>query len=450
MQPSKSPTEIDTLINCRWLLPIVPAGRIYENFAVAVHRQRIVAVCSQSEAAMRFRPASEYHLNDHLVMPGLVNCHLHGAMSLLRGYAEDLPLDSWLKKRIWPLERRVVNSDFVRDGTQLAAAEMIKSGTTCFADMYFYPETSAEVVRDCGLRSQIGFPVFDDTSATGQTVDQQIHRGLQLHDTFKGHDLIKIACAPHSLATAGIPTLTTLATYANELDLPVHMHAHETAGEIIQATHQHGQRPLQLLRDIGLLLPQTQLVHMTQLDDDDLRLLEEHNSHVIHCPQSNLKLASGFCPLAKLIDRGINVALGTDSAASNNDLDLFSELQTATLLAKGISGDAGAMPAHRALRMATLDGARALGWQSEIGSLETGKYADAIAIDMNSIQQQPLYNLASQLLYTHSGSRVSHNWVAGKILLKDGKLQTLNESSLIRSAQRWRDQIVPDQSPAGH
>ena len=227
MQPSKSPTEIDTLINCRWLLPIVPAGRIYENFAVAVHRQRIVAVCSQSEAAMRFRSASEYHLNDHLVMPGLVNCHLHGAMSLLRGYAEDLPLDSWLKKRIWPLERRVVNSDFVRDGTQLAAAEMIKSGTTCFADMYFYPETSAEVVRDCGLRSQIGFPVFDDTSATGQTVDQQIHRGLQLHDTFKGHDLIKIACAPHSLDTAGIPTLTTLATYANELDLPVHIHAHE-------------------------------------------------------------------------------------------------------------------------------------------------------------------------------------------------------------------------------
>jgi 5-methylthioadenosine/S-adenosylhomocysteine deaminase len=370
-------------------------------------------------------------------------------MSLLRGYAEDLPLDNWLKKRIWPLERRVMNSDFVRDGTQLAAAEMIKSGTTCFADMYFYPETSAEVLLECGMRSQIGFPVFDDTSVTGQTVDQQIHCGLQLHDTFKGHDLINIACAPHSLSTVGIPTLTAVATYANELDLPVHIHAHETAGEIIQVTHRHGQRPLQLLCDIGLLLPQTQLVHMTQLDDEDLRLLQEHNSHVIHCPQSNLKLASGFCPLAKLIDRGINVALGTDSAASNNDLDLFSELQTATLLAKGISGDAGVMPAHRALRMATLDGAKALGSQSDFGSLETGKYADAIAIDMNSIQQQPLYNLASQLLYTHSGSRVSHNWVAGKILLKDGKLQTLNESSLIRSAQRWRDKTVPDQSPTG-
>ena len=434
MHPTKKPAEIDTLINCRWLLPIMPESQIYENFSLAVHQQRIVDVCSQSEAKGRYTPTTEYHLNDHLIMPGLVNCHLHAAMSLLRGYADDIPLESWLEKHIWPLEKRLVNSDFVRDGTRLAIAEMIKSGTTCFADMYFHPETSAEVVRDCGIRSQIGFPVFDLASAAGQTAESQIHRGLQLHDTFKDHALIKIACAPHATYSVSNKTLTTLATYANELDLPVHIHAHETAREILQSTHQHGQRPLQLLHDIGLLLPQTQLVHMTQVDDGDIRLLQDHKSQVIHCPQSNLKLASGFCPLAKLLDMGVNMALGTDGAASNNDLDLFSELQTAALLAKGISGNAAAMPAHKALRMATLDGAKALGWQAEIGSLEIGKYADAIAIKMNTIQQQPLYNIASQLLYTNSGSRVTHSWVAGKALLKDSKLQSLNESSLIHSA----------------
>ncbi|ETN91594.1 5-methylthioadenosine/S-adenosylhomocysteine deaminase [Gammaproteobacteria bacterium MOLA455] len=437
------PIKIDLLINSRWIIPVVPENRVFENCALAIDQQKIVGIYPQAEAQTKFDALSVVDLADHILMPGLVNAHGHAAMSLLRGYADDLPLQPWLEEHIWPVEARVLSAEFVADGTNLAMAEMIKTGTTCFADMYFFADTVAEQVQRSGMRSQIGFTVFDFPTAGGKDPDDYIHKGLQLRDTYKGDGLIKIACAPHAPYTVGDETMRRIATYANELDMPVHIHCHETAQEVADSLKLYGCRPLQRLDDLGVLLPQTQLVHMTQIDDQDIGLIQDNNCHVVHCPESNLKLASGFCPVAKLISAGINVAIGTDGAASNNDLDLFGELKTAALLAKAVASDASVLDAHAALRMATINGAKALGWDDQIGSLETGKSADIIAVEIGSLSQKPLYNPASQLVYSNAGSQVTHSWVAGKALLRERSLVTLDEENLIRRADAWRNQISP-------
>lgn len=435
-------TKIDLLINCRWIIPVVPNNQILENCALAIDAERIIGIYPQAEAAKRFDARKIEQLNDHIVMPGLVNAHGHAAMSLLRGYADDLPLRPWLENHIWPAESRHVSEEFVRDGTMLAMAEMIASGTTCFADMYFYHEQIAEAVRHAGMRCQIGFTVLDFATTYGRDADDYIHKGLALNDKYGDQPLLKIACAPHAPYSVSDSAMEKIALYANELDMPIHIHCHETASEIHESLEQYDCRPLQRLRDLGLLLPQTQLVHMTQVDASDISLLQDHNCHVIHCPESNMKLASGQCPVTDLMAAGVNVAIGTDGAASNNDLDLFGELKTAALLAKHASQDASALDAHAALRMATINGAAALGWDNEIGSLEAGKSADIIAVKMDSIAMQPLYNPASQLVYCNAGSQVSHSWVAGKPLLNEGQLQTVNHQSLIQAATEWRNKIA--------
>tara|TARA_B110000902_G_scaffold59932_1_gene70517 strand:+ start:126 stop:1448 length:1323 start_codon:yes stop_codon:yes gene_type:complete len=437
------PIKIDLLINSRWIIPVVPENRVFEHCALAIDQQKIVGIYPQTEAKTKFDPVSVVDLADHILMPGLVNAHGHAAMSLLRGYADDLPLQPWLEEHIWPVEARVLSAEFVADGTNLAMAEMIKTGTTCFADMYFFADAVAEQVQRSGMRSQIGFTVFDFPTAGGKDPDDYIHKGLKLRDTYKGDGLIKIACAPHAPYTVGDDTMRRIATYANELEMAVHIHCHETAQEVADSLKLYGCRPLQRLDDLGVLLPQTQLVHMTQIDDEDIRLIQDNNCHVVHCPESNLKLASGFCPVGKLIDAGINVAIGTDGAASNNDLDLFGELKTAALLAKAVANDASVLDAHAALRMATINGAKALGWDDQIGSLEAGKSADMIAVEISSLSQKPLYNPASQLVYSNAGSQVTHSWVAGKALLRERSLVTLDKENLIRRADAWRNQISP-------
>jgi 5-methylthioadenosine/S-adenosylhomocysteine deaminase len=437
------PTKIDLLINCPWIIPIVPQDRVLRNCALAIDAEKIIGIFPQAEAAKRFDAVEVQNLDSHVLMPGLVNAHGHGAMTLLRGYADDLPLRPWLENHIWPAESAHVSEEFVRDGSKIAMAEMIASGTTCFADMYFFHQAIAEEVRSAGMRSQIGFTVLDFPTPYGKDADDYIHKGLSLHDKYSGQSLIKVACAPHAPYSVSDPAMQVISTYANELDMPVHIHCHETAEEITESLTNYGCRPLQRLKNLGLLLPQTQLVHMTQVDAEDIVLIQDHNCHVVHCPESNMKLASGFCPVGQLIDAGINVALGTDGAASNNDLDMFGELKTAALLTKAVAQDAAKLDAHAALRMATINGAKALGWDDQIGSLEAGKSADIIAIEINSITQQPLYNPASQLVYTNSGSQVTHSWVAGKPLLENRVLVTLNQSELIQSARDWRNKIQP-------
>lgn len=436
-----APESINLLINARWIVPVVPAGRVFEDCALAIDKGVIKALIPQEEAQKRYVPEQTLNLGNHLLIPGLVNAHGHAGMSLLRGYADDLPLKVWLDDHIWPAEGRWVSDQMVRDGTELAMAEMIKSGTTCFSDMYFFPEQAAQVAQQAHMRAQINFPILDFPSPWGQGPEDYISKGLALHDDFRASPLVRIGFGPHAPYTVSDEPLEKIGILAQELDAPIHIHLHETAQEVSDSLEQHGKRPSQRLMDLGLLSPLTQCVHMTQVDDSDIALLQQTGAHVIHCPESNLKLASGFCPVQKLMDAEINVALGTDGAASNNDLDLFSELKTAALLAKAVAGRADALGAHRALRMATLDGARALGLDDTIGSLEVGKAADIAAIEMSALEVQPLYDPVSQLVYTNSGHRVSHVWVGGKALLLSRQLQTLSERELIGKARWWRKQI---------
>lgn len=434
-------TPIDLLINARWIIPIVPENRILKDCAIAIHQGKILAILPQEEAGKRYAPTSVEHLTDHIIMPGLINAHGHAAMSLLRGFADDQPLKSWLESCVWPIEKQWVDEQFVRDGTELAIAEMIKSGTTCFGDMYFFPEQTAQAALEAQIRCQIYFTIFDFPSAWGSGPEDYFAKGLSLHDTFRENDLINIGFGPHAPYTVGDETLKKVAVLAQEMDTPIHIHLHETAQEIEESIQKYGVRPTQRLMALGLLSPLTQCAHMTQVDDVDIAILQQSGAHVVHCPESNLKLASGFCPVDRLLKAGINVALGTDGAASNNDLDLFSELKTAALLAKGISGNAATLDAHAALRLTTINGAKALGIDSCVGSLEEGKHADIIAINLGDLDSQPIYNPASQLVYTNVGHRVSHAWVKGKCLMRNRELLTLNERELRSKVRSWQEKI---------
>ncbi|SDU14913.1 TRZ/ATZ family hydrolase [Halopseudomonas salegens] len=439
------PEQPDLIIEARWIAPVVPAGQVLEHHALVIHAERIVALLTQ-EQSRQLHPRQRRSLPHHLLIPGLVNAHGHAAMTLFRGLADDLPLMTWLQEHIWPAEARWVTPDFVRCGSQLAIAEMLLGGTTCFADMYFYPEVTAQVAREAGMRAQVAFPIIDNPIPGAANSDEAIHKGLKLHDEMRHNDLISVAFGPHAPYTVGDEALTRVRTLADELDIPIHMHIHETAGEVSDAVAASGQRPLQRLADLGLLGPRLQAVHMTQVDDADLALLQAHAVQVIHCPESNLKLASGFCPVQRLLDAGINVALGTDGAASNNDLDLLGELRTAALLAKACSGQPTALDADTALHMATLGGAQALGLSEQIGSLEAGKAADVIAVDLSGVAQQPVYHPVSQLLYTGSAALVSDVWVAGREKVRDRQLIALPLERVLNEASVWAPQILQGDS----
>ncbi len=432
---------IDLLLSPEWIIPITPADTVLQNCSVAVDQGYIVGLMPTAEALRQFEPKQHLQLDQQALMPGLINAHTHAAMSLLRGYADDYPLKSWLEEHIWPAESRWVGESFVRDGSELAMAEMIQSGTTCFADMYFFPDQCAEAASRAGIRCQLTFPLIDFPTAWARDAEEYFHKGLALRDNFKDHPRINIAFGPHAPYTVCDESLSKVAMLAEELDICIQIHVHETAHEVTQALAETGKRPLQRLADLQLLSPLTQCVHMTQINEEDLVLLATSNAHVIHCPTSNLKLASGFCPIKQLSDHGINVAIGTDGAASNNGHNMFSELRLAALLAKAVSDDASAIPAHQALAMATINGARALGMDHLIGSIEKGKCADMITVNLAHIASQPLYNPQSQLVYTEPAQNVTNAWVQGKQLLSNGELQTLHSQELIARAHSWQQKI---------
>ncbi len=433
---------VDLVIEARWIVPIEPRGAVYENHALAVHQGRIVALCPIEEARIRFQAAQQVMCPRHALMPGLVNAHTHAAMSLLRGYADDLPLMQWLQGHIWPAEQRWVSEDFVYDGSELAIAEMLLGGITCCNDMYFYPEITARAARRAGMRACVGLIVLDFPSAWAQHADQYIEKGLALHDELRGDTLIQTALAPHAPYSVGDAALQRVRVLADELDLKIHMHVHETAEEVADGITRDGLRPLQRLERLGLLSSQLTAVHMTQLDDGEIERLAASGTQVVHCPESNLKLASGFCPVARLIDAGVNVALGTDGAASNNDLDLWGEMRTAALLAKAVAADARAVPAAQALALATLNGARALGLEHEIGSLAPGKAADVIAVDLGMLWCQPCYDPCSQLVYAAGRECVTDVWVAGRQVVRDRTLTTLDAQAIGARARRWQASIT--------
>ncbi len=430
----------DILIQARWVVPIEP-DVVLEHHAVAVQGGRIIDVFPGAEASTRYRARETIHLDRHALIPGFVNVHTHAAMSLFRGLADDLPLMDWLQAHIWPAEVKWVGPEFVRDGVELAIAEMLKSGTTCFSDMYFFPEETARTCLASGMRAVVGIILIDFPTAYAQDPDEYLHKGLKLHDDLRTSELVTAAFAPHAPYTVSDAPLTKLRMLNDELNLPLQMHIHETAHEVAEAARTTGRRPLARLVALGLLQPNLIAVHMTQLLDDEIALLAESGVHVAHCPESNLKLASGFCPVHKLMQAGINVALGTDGAASNNDLDMLGEMRTAALLAKGVAQNATALPAAAALRMATLNGARALGLDALIGSIKTGKAADLVAIDLSATPTQPLYDPISQIVYAAGREQVTDVWVNGRRLVHDRNLTSLDEAAVHEKAARWHAKI---------
>jgi 5-methylthioadenosine/S-adenosylhomocysteine deaminase len=432
---------IDTLISARWVIPVEPDGKTLDHHSIAVLGGNIFEVLPTVDAVKHYRATETVDLPYHAVIPGLINAHTHAAMSLFRGLADDLPLMDWLNNHIWPAEAKWVSPDFVRDGTELAVAEMLKSGTTCFSDMYFFPDVTARVCHDAGMRACVGLIMIDFPSAWAQNADEYLHKGLKLHDELRNSELVSTAFAPHAPYTVSDAPFEKIRMYADELDIPIHMHVHETAHEVDAAVKQHGLRPLARLANLGVLGPRLIAVHMTQLLPDEIDLLARDNVSVVHCPESNLKLASGFCPVQTLVQAGVNVALGTDGAASNNNLDMLEEIRIAALLAKGASNDATAIPAHTALRMATLNGAKALGIEARTGSLTAGKAADITAIDLSAISSLPVYEPLSQIVYTATRDQVSDVWVNGRHLLAKHQLTGLDEASLRDKAQAWHDKI---------
>lgn len=432
---------IDTLISPRWIIPVEPADDVLEDHALAINDGRIIAILPKLEAFARYRAAVCVESPHHVLIPGLVNTHTHAAMTLLRGLADDLPLMEWLSQYIWPAEERWVSEAFVHDGTQLAMAEMLRGGVTCFNDMYFFPEAAASAVTACGMRACIGLIVIDFPSSWAKNADEYLNKGLALYPTLDQEPLLSAAFAPHGPYTVNPDALKYIQTLAEQRQIPIHMHVHETAAEVDEMVRQQGCRPLQWLENLGLISERLLAVHMTQLTDPEIPWLAKHGVHVLHCPESNLKLASGFCPVAKLDAAGVNIALGTDGTASNNDLNMWGEMRSAALLAKGLAGDASVLPAHRVLRMATLNGAKALGLDQQIGSLEPGKWADLTLVDLSAVEAEPVYHPLSQLVYATDRQQVTDVWVAGRPLLRNRELTTLDVDDIIRRAHGWRDKI---------
>ena len=431
----------DLIIYPRWLIPVEPVGIVHENHALVVEGGRILDILQADLADQRYQPNEIIELPQHALIPGFVNAHTHASMTLLRGLADDIPLHPWLHEYVWPVERRWMGAEFVRDGTELAIAEMLRSGTTCFNDMYFFPEITAEVTRRNGIRSCLGMIVVDFPTAWGSGPQEYIAKGTALRDKYRDEPLLNFSFAPHAPYSVSDNWFREVRTLAQELEVPIHIHVHETTGEISQSMNLYGKRPLARLAELGMLTPDLVAVHMTQLNDDEITELAGAGIHVVHCPESNLKLASGFCPVAKLLASGVNVALGTDSAASNNDLDMIGEMHSAALLAKGVAADAAALTSATVLRMATLNGARALGLDRDIGSLVPGKSADLTAVDLGVPELQPLYNPLSQLVYAANRSLVSDVWVAGRRLLRDGELTQMDMDYLLTRVQCWQQRL---------
>ena len=435
-------TPVETVIECRWVVPVRPRG-VLEQHAIAIDQGRIAAVLPIDAARRLYAPARRVALPDHVVTPGLVNAHTHAAMALLRGVGDDLPLMRWLTERIWPLEKALVSEEFVYDGTRLAALEMLRAGVTCCSDMYFFPDASARALRDVGMRAVVGIIAVEFPSAYAGDAEDYLRKGLAARDALRDDRLASFTLAPHAPYTVSDATFGRIAVLAEELDLPVHMHVHETRHEIDESVAQFGVRPLARLDHLGLVSERLIAVHAVHLTEAEIALLARRGASVAHCPASNLKLASGIAPVAAMLNAGINVAIGTDGAASNNRLDLLGEARLAALLAKGAAGDAAAMPASAALECATIGGARALGLAREIGTIEVGKQADLAAFDLSTPEEVPCIEPVSHLVYSTDRASVSDVWVAGRHVVRARQVVTYAgdepSDSILATIRAWQN-----------
>ncbi len=444
-----APEPCDILIEAGWVVPVEPHGVVLEDHAVAIRGAEIVALLPVAEARARFKAAEVVSRPDAVLMPGLVNAHTHNPMTLLRGVADDLPLKVWLQKHIWPIEAAVIAPGFVADGVALAIAEMLRGGTTCCNENYFFPDVQAATYQRHGFRARVGLPVIDFPTAWARSDDEYFDRAGEVHDQLRDDPLVATAFAPHAPYTVSDANFERIRMLSDQLDIPVHLHLHETAQEVEQSQDKHGQRAIARMDRLGLVNDRLIAVHMTQLTDAEIALCAQRGVSVVHCPESNLKLASGFCRAANIARAGVNLAIGTDGCASNNDLDMFGETRTAALLAKAVAQDAAALDAATALRAATLGGAKALGFDHLVGSIEPGKQADLVLVDMARIETQPLHHVLSQLVYATGRQQVTDAWIAGRARLRDRRLVDMDEAALLANAREWRARIAAIEMPNG-
>ncbi|MEN3353468.1 MAG: 5-methylthioadenosine/S-adenosylhomocysteine deaminase [Betaproteobacteria bacterium] len=431
----------DTIIDAGWIIPVEPAGVVLPGYSVVIAAGEVIAIVPTAQVSSAYTAQRHVSLPDHVLIPGLVNLHTHAAMTLMRGVADDKALMDWLRNHIWPVESRMVSAAFVRDGTLLACAEMLRAGITCFADMYFFPGAAAEAAIRAGMRAAIGIIVIEMPSPYASDARDYLAKGLAMRDTMRDEALLSFCMAPHAPYTVSDATLERVGTYAAELDIPVQIHLHETRQEIQDSLSTHHVRPIERLQRLGLLGPGLIAVHAVHLEAGEIASLAQYGCSVAHCPSSNLKLASGIAPITTMLAHGINVGLGSDGAASNNRLDILNEIRLAALLAKGTSGDPTAIPAHAALHMATLGGAKALGLEQRVGSLVPGKRADITALDLANIELSPCYDPASHLVYAAGREHVTHVWVDGELRVQNRQLVSLDERQLRLEAAHWKDRI---------
>ncbi len=442
MSSDPTPQPCDLLIEAGWVVPVEPHGAALENHAVVVRDGAILALLPTTDARTAYRATETIGRPHSVLMPGLVNAHTHNPMTLLRGVADDLPLMRWLTEHIWPIEAAVIGPQFVADGVELAIAEMLRGGTTCCNENYFFPDVSAAVYRRHGFRALVGLPIIDFPTAWATTQDEYFDRAGEVHDLYRRDDLVRTCFAPHAPYTVSDASFERIRVLSDQLDVPVHCHIHETAQEVEDAIKQHGMRQIARLDRLGLINDRLIAVHMTQLTDAEIALCAARGVAIAHCPESNLKLASGFCRVEALRRAGVNLALGTDGCASNNDLDMFGEMRTAALLAKAVANDASALDAASTLRMATLGGAIAMGMGERIGSIAPGKRADLVCVDMDRVETQPLYDPISQLVYATGRQHVTDVWIDGRAQLRDGGLTGIDTAALIANARQWRERIA--------
>jgi 5-methylthioadenosine/S-adenosylhomocysteine deaminase len=433
---------VDLIIEARWVVPVEPHAVVLEDHAVVVDKDLIVAVLPIADARAAYAGRERVELGEHALIPGLVNSHTHNPMTLLRGLADDLPLMVWLQEHIWPAEARVIGPEFVRDGVELAVAEMLRGGTTCANENYFFPDVIGATYRKLGFRAVVGLPVIEFATAWANSQDEYFERAAEVHDSFIGDSLISTAFAPHAPYTVSDQSFERIRVQSDQLDLPVHLHLHETAHEIEEEKKKSGLRPFQRLQQLGLVNDRLIAVHMTQVTDGEIAACASAGTSVVHCPESNLKLASGFCPAERFRRAGVNLAIGTDGCASNNDLDMFGEMRTAAQLAKAVAGDAAAFDAAFALRAATLNGARAMGLEAKIGSIEVGKQADLAAVRLSDLETQPLFHVASQLVYACNRQQVTDVWIAGRRKLAARELPDMDTVAILARTRAWRERIA--------
>lgn len=432
---------VDLIVHASWVVPVNEQRDVLADHAIVVDQGKILAVMPSAEVADKYHSQTIQTLTGRAIIPGLINSHGHAAMALFRGMADDLPLMTWLNDHIWPAEGKWVSGEFVHDGTQIAIAEMLRSGTTTYSDNYFFPEDAIKAILPTKMRAQLNFAILDFPNNWATGPDDALAKGTELVKQYQSDAQIRVIYGPHAPYTVSDKPLLKIKELAETHNVGIQMHIHETQGEVDDAVKASGERPIARLHRLGLLSPRMQAVHMTAMNDEDIRMCAETGTHIIHNPESNLKLASGFCPVDKLQKAGVNVALGTDGAASNNDLDMLGEMRTAAQLAKAVAMNAEALPAYEALAVATINGAKAMARADELGSLEVGKLADMVAIDLSDIESAPIYDPVSHIVYATSRQQVQHVWIGGEQVVDNRELTTMDRQALIAKAGEWRNKI---------